>query len=475
MSEQPVWTEERRELWRRLSEHDFGTAGCDLDFATRLAREHGWTADYARGAIEEYRRFCFLSIAAGHMVTPSDAVDEVWHLHLTYTHDYWDRYCPDVLGARLHHEPTRGGRAEAGKHRDQYARTLAAYQAWFGAPPEAYWPHVSRAFGAGSAYRRVDLNQAFVLSRPRLPSLRQWGYAAAALALLAVAPLLHAQALGPLDWDGPTFLSLYMGIFVFACWLSNLLRRRMRETGATTNAINLDPWQTAFLAGGEARTVDAGIAELLARNLGEINKGDVRIEQTPGLEPPLDAIARGARVPVRFGLLVKQVAPALERLRSTLEQRGLLLTRAQSFQISLLSSLPFAFLVVFGVIKIMIGISRDRPVIFLVLLVILNAVIAGALLFKRPVRSLAGDAVLATLRQKHAYATRAPQGGNVGLAVALAGTAVLAGTAYADYHDARRPANGSDSSSSGCSSSCSSSDGGGGDSGGGGCGGCGGD
>jgi hypothetical protein len=33
-----------------------------------------------------------------HIVTPSEQVDQVWHLHLTYTRSYWDEFCPNVLG-----------------------------------------------------------------------------------------------------------------------------------------------------------------------------------------------------------------------------------------------------------------------------------------------------------------------------------------------------------------------------------------
>ncbi|MEZ6192343.1 MAG: hypothetical protein R3C45_13785 [Phycisphaerales bacterium] len=48
--------------------------------------------------VNEYRRFCYLAIAAGHTVTPSDEVDQAWHLHLLYTRDYWEDFCPNVLG-----------------------------------------------------------------------------------------------------------------------------------------------------------------------------------------------------------------------------------------------------------------------------------------------------------------------------------------------------------------------------------------
>ncbi|WP_443026122.1 glycine-rich domain-containing protein, partial [Sphingomonas sp. CCH9-H8] len=68
--------------------------------------------------------------------TPSDAVDQAWHLHLTYTRDYWEHFCPDVLGRALHHGPTAGGADEHRRYYRQYAETLARYEAAFGiAPP----------------------------------------------------------------------------------------------------------------------------------------------------------------------------------------------------------------------------------------------------------------------------------------------------------------------------------------------------
>ena len=105
-------TESERSTFDRIEGHEFDVPGDSLTFSARLARENAWSADYTAAVISEYRRFCFLAVHAGHPVTPSDQVDQAWHLHLTYTHDYWARFCPDVLGTSLHHGPTRGGHQE---------------------------------------------------------------------------------------------------------------------------------------------------------------------------------------------------------------------------------------------------------------------------------------------------------------------------------------------------------------------------
>jgi hypothetical protein len=87
-------------------------------------------------------------------------------------------------------------------------------------------------------------------------------------------------------------------------------------------------------------------------------------------------------------------------------------------------------------------------------------------LLRRPLRSWKGDAALQQARRMHTAAARAPRARDLGLAVALLGTSAMAGSAYAAYHEARRPSDSGSDSSSSCSS-------GGGD-GGSGCGGCGG-
>ena len=63
--------------------------GAALPFTSRLAREQGWSHAFAARAIREYKRFLILAMEAGHPVTPSEAVDQVWHLHLVYTVSYW--------------------------------------------------------------------------------------------------------------------------------------------------------------------------------------------------------------------------------------------------------------------------------------------------------------------------------------------------------------------------------------------------
>lgn len=162
-------------VWQALSHYTIGPQDAALSFADRLARENGWKPAFAARVIEEYKRFAFLAATSGHDVTPSDAVDQAWHLHLTYTRDYWERFCPEILGAALHHGPTAGGPDERNRFFRQYADTLAAYEAAFGVPPPPdIWPSARQRLIIDPRARRVHPRQALILSK-------RWLYAAAAL------------------------------------------------------------------------------------------------------------------------------------------------------------------------------------------------------------------------------------------------------------------------------------------------------
>jgi len=153
-------------VWQRISSYQFGPPDAALPFAARLARDNGWRARWTARVIEEYRRFAFLAVTGEAPVTPSDAVDQAWHLHLTYTRDYWEHFCPNVLGKPLHHGPTAGGADERNRFFAQYADTLARYQAAFGAPPPSdIWPSAAQRLLDDPRARRVHPRDAILLSR----------------------------------------------------------------------------------------------------------------------------------------------------------------------------------------------------------------------------------------------------------------------------------------------------------------------
>ena len=135
-------------LWTRLHALDLDERDAAFAFSQRLARDNGWPQRFADRVVGEYKRFVYLSQVSDGIVTPSDEVDQAWHLHLTYSRHYWGTLCEDVLGRPLHHGPTRGGPAEQAKYTACYDRTLALYRREFGEePPSDIWPDTDIRFG----------------------------------------------------------------------------------------------------------------------------------------------------------------------------------------------------------------------------------------------------------------------------------------------------------------------------------------
>ncbi|WP_276482826.1 glycine-rich domain-containing protein [Paraflavitalea pollutisoli] len=128
-------------LWSKLEAYSPDNPNDALTFSQRLARENGWSPHLTERVINEYKKFLFLCTISPHPVTPSDEVDQAWHLHLVYTKSYWNDLCRDILQKDLHHTPTEGGPSERQKFFDLYEATLQLYRLTFNeTPPDDIWP-----------------------------------------------------------------------------------------------------------------------------------------------------------------------------------------------------------------------------------------------------------------------------------------------------------------------------------------------
>ncbi len=145
---------EHQKLWQRISRFELDEPDAELPFSERLADMFLWKHEFALRVVEEYKRFMFICVVSGHMVSPSVSVDEVWHLHLQYTSSY-SAFCSQALGRFIHHSPSRGGDAEERKYEEIYGKTLNQYYKYFGMPPRDIWgPQNQRNVYAQCAARK---------------------------------------------------------------------------------------------------------------------------------------------------------------------------------------------------------------------------------------------------------------------------------------------------------------------------------
>lgn len=493
-------------LWERIAGFEFDDGDTQLTFHRRLARENGWTPPYTSRVIREYRRFAYLAVAAGHPVAPSEDVDQVWHLHLTYTRSYWNRFCRDVLGRPLHHEPTRGGRAEASRHSAMYEQTLASYAAHFGEPPPPdIWPPTELRFAAAGRSRWSDASKHYVIRRSVVLAFGLMLLLSASTAILEGCAVV-ADA-NPFDMAGPEFLALYGGIIIAGA-VGGIMIRRMLGNPADEQALILnDPYAVACLAHGPRGIGIAALTSLVHRGCIEVEHRPKKLfgSATPGRlvngpSPPVEAPeiehaiykAVADRPLQGEGLqtseIFKAVQSATEKYQRELRAAGLM--QPSDLEPSPRRYLPVAVMgavVLIGLIKVCVGFSRGKPVSHLVMLMVVAGVAGLAFAWQRRV-SAAGQRVLKRLQAEHkpleSFDTiESPADHrNLLLTVGLFGLASLAAAPHFDplcqsLKQDRFLTNTGDIASNtgggGCGSGCGG--GGGGGCGGGGCGGCGGD
>jgi hypothetical protein len=155
------------EMYRRVQQFSLDEPDAILPFSQKLAKENGWTAQYTQRVMIEYKKFMVLAAIVDHPVTPSEQVDQVWHLHLTYTHSYWDKFCGETLRKPLHHCPTRGGISEYEKFYRWYSDTLISYEKFFNQlPPPDIWAPPDIRLNQGRGFTRINTQAYWLMPKP---------------------------------------------------------------------------------------------------------------------------------------------------------------------------------------------------------------------------------------------------------------------------------------------------------------------
>lgn len=494
--------EQLRGQWRAIETFALDDAGAALPFSKRLARDHGWSLPFTEQAIREYKRFVFLALHAGHPTTPSEAVDQVWHEHLTYTRNYWEQFCGKVLGRPLHHEPTRGGPDERTRYHAQYENTLASYRRLFGQePPSAFWPPAAVRFRRPEPLTQVQPGRYWLVRKPARGVVPAAAVAGLSLALAGCATL---KQVWPWSLGGGEFLRLYVVLLVGGLAGAWVLRTVLRGgTGRAVDAAEedaVDVYLQAFVAGREQRVVLAALTRCVDANCVSVSSlnNDVQVRLTaaaPAFAHPVESALIGELEHAGGSLsltgLQTRLAPVLQPLAEEAEARGWILPAAERRRAWLWPLALGAAPLLLGVSRLVQGLSAGRPVGFLIVLLIVGVIAGLMLLIRRPWLSRSGQARLKAWRREKRELRRyktsdrevAEAHGGPAASVALFGVDALSGMLmYHSFVQITRPAqSGGDSyglwGDSGGGGGDSSSGGDSGDSGGGGdsgCGGCGG-
>jgi len=313
---------------------------------------------------------------------------------------------------------------------------------------------------------------------PKQPVKRVFQVAAAFLIAAVLLPGCDG-GLNPFDLKGTDYFYFLIPMMIGAVCLGRVIRSAMQSPGPRPDDDGEDlSWEdAAFLAGGYPRLTTAAISRLAEDGVVKIVDDRLEAGPVPGTNrtPIEDVILH--RLPIAktdLKALQDSVENRFSRRAQDLENEGYVLPMPRRFAVVVGSLAPLAFVeLLFGLPRLIVGLQNNRPSEYLMVVLAVGG-IAGliACLYGTKTRTRRGEHAIEELRRRKQTSKT-----DAGMAVALFGTAILAGTsiAYMQSWYPRQTATGSDS---GCGTSTDSggSDGGSGCGGGGGsgCGGCGG-
>ncbi|MCS3796241.1 glycine-rich domain-containing protein [Niastella sp. OAS944] len=476
--------EEHRSLWSAIQQFPLNDPKAEITFSRKLSAKQNWSPSYTEQVIEEYRKFLFLCCISPNGASPSQAVDEAWHLHLTYTQSYWIELCKNTLNKDIHHHPSRGGDEEDHKHRDWYADTLVLYQSVFESPPPIeIWPPP----------KNIDPP----VEEP-VPVIRNAVKLFIVLALLFPFFLIYFKygVAFPFSLKGPQFL-VFLPVLTVCSLLCYMLIQNEKVKHFPALANNWFPqeataFETAQFLYGRKRFIQTAIIDLMRRNLLVLTTDkmfmlypDRYIKPDNEQNPLIPCFLKEGRSCVTYESIMENWGKDVRDVFTSLERLHELANRKERF------FKKYNFLIIpvaIGIARFMQGVANHKPVNYLFLemmaLLFISSMIAKALsrttaMYKR-VRETAStrhrygwlyeDQVVAdfVMRGNEALTGYAEGASLIGLFGLLPFTDRVSET----VHNFLKEAGNGSGSGGGCGSGCS----GGGSCGGGcggGCGGCG--
>lgn len=459
------------ELWKKIQAFSFDDPSDVYGFTLRLANENLWTRDFTHKAIEEYKRFMYLATISETMVSPSHIIDQVWHLHLIYTKSY-DNFC-DILGKKIQHVPATHNPKEGRIFIDARQRTNDIYQSEFGEQPVEFW--MNREMTDSLCLRK---------SKYKLRSFIIVGILCLAALLL---PLYFALRLLYVQIGSANFITGYLvliGVVFIALHSANRIIMNRTYAGFQRKSFihRLVAAELIYLQYDRIESVVNGyLNHLIKSGHISVNAGDMlEAAKKDDLESPEES-----QIIQLLNVRGKTSYPVLMKNLTTRNIFSNIETSICAFKKYYLKSVNFhrlfywnfiimSLLFAIGFERIMTGIMRDKPVVYItiVVMVVVTAIVIHLFLLTRQMFTR----IIPDIYEKKVKANTTARSNwqwhyfLMGTAVYAPAFATIADMTYTEGMNVtnRRTGSGGSSCGSSCGNSCGSSCGGAS------CGGCGG-
>jgi uncharacterized protein (TIGR04222 family) len=447
-------------LWNDALAYDFDQPLSEYCFSVRLAKENFWTQTFTQKAILEYKKFMYLAATHDAMVSPSEIVDVVWHQHLVFTQSYTD-FCT-LLGKTVQHVPSTHNRQDAIRFKQAKERTHQLYKSNFGEPAADIWDYATMQGALQLPKAKYKLRSGILVG----------------LFMMAVWLIPAYFLLRPLylTINGKDFLPGYIGLCVvlvlaLAAYSRTRLEKLVNEFRKSF-IHDLQPAELIYLKSRQVnKVVHASLDRLIKQNKVSVNK--TTIQSVEGAQPVnpeeftvLDTLAQ--RGPLTYEVLLRMLSakPVFANVSNAMNALQKYLNKSIVFtNLFYLNFAVMAFLLSLGLVRLGMGLMREKPVDQLVFVLMITGLVMMFALWR--LSTAITEQVIPKFYRAHVVPTQ-QKNTNPDWQYFLLGTAALtpALLPMVKRHNSGSDSSSSDSGSSdssGCGSSCSS------------CGGCGGD
>jgi len=462
----------KTELWNKINDFELDEQNAEYSFSVRLADENKWTIYFTEQAILEYKRFMYLAATAEEMVSPSEIVDIVWHQHLIFTKSY--QSLGKILDKKIEHIPSTHNTSQKETFVRAKQRTTQLYEVNFGKQPIEFWTY-------------VNMEDSFDIPKSNRNNFYSM-LAASILFVILIYPAAYVLRPLLITIENPNFMIGYvlfmiLTLILLTIYNKNVFNKVARNSFKSPILSNLTAEELIYLKTNSLGQVLHGIVnKLVVHHIIGISK-DFKIKTKKQIQEGTlieDVIYNYVeqKGESHYPLLVNHFIekPIVTRYTHAHFHLNRLFNESKSFANMLLVNFSvFLLILLIGSSRMLVGISRDKPVLFLVIGLI--AFLIAFVIFqknrsiyftKKAIPEQFKEEVISSMPDEQKYKETEWQ-------YFLLGTAAFAFTfsPLASYAERNKNNNSSNS----CGTSGGAGDGGGGGDGGscgGGCGGCGG-
>jgi hypothetical protein len=368
-------------IWQQVLAFDLDEPTAPYTFTMRLALEKKWTVTFTDNAILEYKKFMYLLAVSGESLSPSPIVDEVWHLHLTYSRSY-DAFCA-ILGKDVKHVPSNHSPTDLLKLKRSVEKTKALYHLHFGPMPVVYW----------QLDNEMDANGFIFGKRPWWKST----FVTLLGAVLVGFPLYFLMKPIFIQWKSATFLPFYLVFFTLTFFILNFYNRKSyrriwQQLEPENHLLNLHPFEwMALRKGFTANAINALINEAVKKNQLNINQNQqfeynpnfTKISNEDGLIESMFFNHESRSFDYLFSNL--KIQPYFKRFEvGTIELTRKFIQTKIFQRVYLVNIVVLTTVFLFGFLRLVTGAFRDKPIIFISLILVAFLIIAIFYLLSLP-------------------------------------------------------------------------------------------